>query len=130
MDSKQWEKATSKENSQYQPSLPKAYTVAIEQLIKTALKQVNFKIRRSRNGSVSGGGSSTKLDMTCSKCGKKGHIKKYLRSKGNGFGRNPPKKSANKLQEWVTKKPVASDTTDLATATMTRNHKQYKWCTS
>ena len=31
VDSKRWEPATNKENSQEQPSLPKAYTVAIEQ---------------------------------------------------------------------------------------------------
>ena len=34
VDSKRWELATSKENSQDQPSLPKAYTVVIEQSIK------------------------------------------------------------------------------------------------
>ena len=33
VDSKRWEPATSKEKSQDQPSLPKAYTVAIEQSI-------------------------------------------------------------------------------------------------
>ena len=47
VDSKQWETATSKENSQDQPSLPKVYTVAIEQSIKKALKQVDFKSRSS-----------------------------------------------------------------------------------
>ena len=31
VDSKRWEPTTSKEKSQDQPSLPKAYTVAIEQ---------------------------------------------------------------------------------------------------
>ena len=51
--SKQWEPTTSKEKSQYQPSLPKAYTVAIEQLINKALKQVGFKSRHSGNGSGS-----------------------------------------------------------------------------
>ena len=47
VDSKRWEPATSKEKSQDQPSLPKAYTVAIEQSIKKALKQVDFKSRCS-----------------------------------------------------------------------------------
>ena len=47
VDSKQWEPATSKEKSQDQPSLPKAYTVYIEQSINKALKQVDFKSRRS-----------------------------------------------------------------------------------
>ena len=30
----------------------------------------------------------------------------------------------------MTRKPVVSDTKDLTTATMTRNYKKYKWCTS
>ena len=30
----------------------------------------------------------------------------------------------------MTKKPIVSDTKDLATATMNRNNKDYKWCTS
>ena len=51
VDSKRWEPATSKEKSQYQPSLPKAYTVAIEQLVNKDLKQVDFKIRLSVNNS-------------------------------------------------------------------------------
>ena len=43
VDLKQWETATSKEKSQYQPSLLKAYTVAIEQSPNKALKQFDFK---------------------------------------------------------------------------------------
>ena len=76
VDSKRWEPATSKEKSQDQPSLPKAYTVAIEQSINEALKQVDFKSRRSGNGSGSEKGSFAKSDQKCHKCGKKGHIKK------------------------------------------------------
>ena len=106
MDSKRWEPATIKEKSQDQPSLPKAYTVVIEQSINKALKQVDFKSRRSGNGSGSGRGSSARSDITCHKCGKKGHIHKDCRSKGNGSSGNPPKKSTNKLTEWVTQKPV------------------------
>ena len=30
----------------------------------------------------------------------------------------------------MTRKPVVSDTKDLTTATMARNNKEYKWCTS
>ena len=40
VDSKRWEPATSKEKSQYQPSLQKSYTVVIEQTINKYLKQV------------------------------------------------------------------------------------------
>ena len=43
MDSKRWEPATSKEKSQEQPLLPKAYTMDIEQSINKAVKKVDFK---------------------------------------------------------------------------------------
>ena len=74
VDSQWWEPDTSKEKSQDQTSLLKAYTVAIEQSINKALKQVYFKSRRSGNDSGSGRGSSVRSDRTCHKCGKKGHI--------------------------------------------------------
>ena len=74
VDSKWWEPAISKEKSQEQTSLPKSYTVAIEQSSNKALKQVDFKIRWSGNGCGSGRGSSARSDITCHKCGKKGHI--------------------------------------------------------
>ena len=47
VDSKQWETDTRNEKSQDQTSLPKAYTVAIEQSLNKDLKQVDFKIHRS-----------------------------------------------------------------------------------
>ena len=106
VDSNRWEPANSKEKSQYQPLLLKAYTVVIDQSISKDLKQVYFKIRRSVNGGGSRGGSSARSYMTCNKCGKKGHLSKDYRSKGYGSDGNPPKKSANELQEWVTKKPA------------------------
>ena len=93
----------------------------IEQSIKKALKQVDFKSRRSVNGTGSVGGSYARSDMTCNKCDKKGHIQKDCRSKRNGSGGKPPKKSKKYLPEWVTKKPFVSDTKDLTTATMTCN---------
>ena len=130
MGSKRWELTTSKEKSQEQPSLPKACTVVIDQSINKALEQVDFKSRRSVNGSGSGGGSYDRSYMTCHKCGKKGHNKKNCRSKENGSGGNPPGKYPNELPEWVTKNSVVSDTKALATATTTRNNKKYRWCTS
>ena len=130
MDSKRWKPATSKEKSQDQPSLPKAYTVAIEQSINKALNQVDFKSRRSGNGSGSGRGSSARSDITCHKCGKNGHIQKDCRSTVNGSSGNTPKKSTNELPEWVTKNTVVSYTKDMTTATMNRNNKKYKWCNS
>ena len=93
-------------------------------------KQVDFKSRRSGNDSGSERGSSARSDKTCHKCGKKGHTKKDCRSTGHGSSGNKPKKSINQLPEWVTRKPVDSDTKDLITATMTHNNKKYKWCIS
>ena len=130
MDSKRWETATSKEKSPDQPSLPKTYTVAIEQSINKTLKQVYFKIRRSVNGSGSGRGSSSRPDITCHKCVKRGYIHKDCRPKGNVSSGNSPKNSTNELPEWVTMKPVVSDTKFLTTATMNRKNNKYKWCTS
>ena len=71
VDSKRWEHATIKEKSQDQPLLPKAYTIINEQSINKSLKQVDFKIHRSGNGSGSGRGSSSRSDITCQKCGKR-----------------------------------------------------------
>ena len=70
VDAKRWEPDTSKEKSQEQPSLLKAYTVSIEKSINKDLKQVDFK--RQRSGNVSGFGrwSCTRSDITCHKCGK------------------------------------------------------------
>ena len=119
VDSKRREPATSKEKSPDQHSLPKVYTVSIEKSINKALKQVDFKSCRSGNGSGYGKGSSARSDITCHKCGKKGHIQKDCRSKGNGSSDNLPKKSTNELPKWVTMKPVVSDTKDMTTSTMT-----------
>ena len=119
VDSKRWEPATSKENSQDQPSLPKAYTVVIEQSINKALKQVDSKIHRSGNGNGSEIGSSARSDITCYKCGKKVHIQKDCRPTINVSSGNTPKKSTNELPECVTKKPVVSDTKDMTTANTT-----------
>ena len=97
VDSKRWEPDTSKEKSQDQPLLPKAYTVAIEQSTNKALKQVDFRIRRSGNGGGSGKGSTARSDIICHKCGKKGHIQKDCRSKGNGSNSNSSNRSTNEL---------------------------------
>ena len=86
-------------------------------------KQVDFKIRRSGNGNGSEIGSSAGSDIICHKCGKKGHIKKYWRSKGHVSSVNTPKNSINELPNWVTRKRVDSDTKDLITATMIRKNK-------
>ena len=69
--------------------------MAIDQSVNKALKKSDFKIHHSGNGSGSGGGSYVKLNVTCHKCDKKGHINKYCGSKGTGSSSNPPKKSTN-----------------------------------
>ena len=71
--------------------------MAIDQSIKKDLKQVDFKSRHSGSGSGSGGGSFARSGKTCCKCGKKGHLKKYCKSKVNGPGGNPPKKYTHYL---------------------------------
>ena len=94
------------------------------------MKQVDFKSHRGGNGSGSRIGSSDRVYLTCNKCGKKVNIHKDCRSKGNGSSGNSPNNSTNEIPEWVTNKPVVSDTKDLTTTTMTQNNKNYKWCTS
>ena len=42
VDSKRWEPNTGKEKSKDQPSLPRAYTVAIDNFINNFLNQVDF----------------------------------------------------------------------------------------
>ena len=104
--------------------------MAIYQSTNNDLKLSYFKIRCSGNVSGSGWGSYIKSNVTCHKCGKKGHIQEDCRSTGTGFSGNPPKKSTNELPECVTKKPVLSYTKYLVTFTMTLNNKRYNWCTS
>ena len=71
--------------------------MAIEQSTNKALKQVDFKSRRSGNGNGYGKGSFARSDGKCHKCGKKSHIQRDCRSKGNGSSDNTPKKSINEL---------------------------------
>ena len=104
--------------------------MAIEQSIKKALKQVDFKSRSSGSSSGSVKGSFARSDGKCHKCGKKVHIQKDCRSKGNGSSGNSSKNPTNELPEWATRNPVVSDTKDLTTATMTCNDKKYKWYTT
>ena len=129
VDSKRWEPTTSKEKYQDQTSLPKAYTVDIEQSTNKALKQVDFKSRRSGNDSGSRKGSSTRSDINCHKCGKKAISRKTAGQRKMALLGNHQRSPENELPEWVTKKPVVSDTKYLTSATMTRNDKKYKWYT-
>ena len=78
--------------------------------VNKALKKSVLKSLNSGNGGDFGGGLSTRSNMICHKCGKKGHFWKDCRSKGNGSNGNPPQKSTNELPLWVTKKHIVSDT--------------------
>ena len=98
--------------------------MAIEHLVNKALKQFEFKSHHSGNISGYGGVSSPRSNMNCHKCGREGNIHKHCRSKGTGSSGNTPKKITNEIPEWVTKKPVVSDTKDLETATMTHHNKK------
>ena len=71
--------------------------MAIENSTNKALKQVYLRSRNRGNVSGYGGGSSERSDMTCNKCGEKGHTMKDCRSEINVSGGNIPKKSANEL---------------------------------
>ena len=71
--------------------------MAIEQLVNKALNKVDFKSRRSGNVSGYGRGSSDSSDITCNKCGEKGHTQKDCRSTVNGSSGKSPKKSTNEL---------------------------------
>ena len=101
--------------------------MAIDQSVNKALNQANFKSLRSGNVSGSGRGSSYNSNVICHKRGKKGNHQKDCKSKRNGYGGNPYKKSTDELPEWVTRKPIVSDTKDMATSTMTHNNKKHKW---
>ena len=130
VNQKRREPATGKVKSQEQTSLPKTYTVAIEQSTNKALKQIQFKSRQKIVDIFTGRESHIKSYVTCHKCGKKVHTKKECRPKGTGSSGNQPKKYENEIPEWVTKKPVVSYIEILATDTMARNNKKHKWCIS
>ena len=70
----------------------------IEQPLNTALKKVYFNIHYSINGNDSGIGSYDRLDVTCHKCGKQGHIKRDCSYKGNCSNGNSHHKSKNEIQ--------------------------------
>ena len=122
------ETTTGKEKSQDKTLLPNKYTVGIEESVKKALKQVEFKGHHSVNVIGSRGGSNYRSNVTCNMCGNKGHVQKYYRPKVTGSSGNPTNKYKNDLPEWFTKKHAVSDTKDLETSTMNRNNKSYKCC--
>ena len=87
-------------------SLPKSYTVAIDNSVNNYLRLVKFRIRNSGDFSGSGVYSSTSSNSICHKYVKNCHIQRYFNSKGHGYSNNQPNKSTNKLREWITNNPV------------------------
>ena len=95
--------------------------MAIEYPVNNTVKKVYFKSRHKGKDNKSGIGSSTKLDVTCHNCGKKGHLKRSCKSNRNGSNGELSNTSTTKLPKWVTKKPMVSDVENMKTATMNRN---------
>ena len=71
----------------------------IDQSVNKSLEQVELNICCIGNGSIYGGGSSDRSNMTSHNCGKRGHIQKDYRSKRTGSSGKPYKKSTNYVPE-------------------------------
>ena len=102
-----------------------SYNLSIDKSVKNALKQFEFKVCNSGNGSGYGWGKSVSSNVILCSCVKRGHIHRNCSCKVNGYSVNPSNESTG-----VSKKPIVSYTNDLATAIMTRNIKKYKLFTS
>ena len=93
------------------------------------MDKVYCKILHKEKDNKYGVGSSTKSDVTCHNCGKRGHLKRNYKTNRYGFNWDLSKTSTRKLPKWVTKKPMILDIKNLTTATMNRKKHHYKWCT-
>ena len=100
--------------------------MAIGYPVNKAVDKVYSKIRHKGKDNIDVVGSSTKSDVTCHNCGKKGHLKINCKSNGNVSNRELSKTSTRKLPKWVTKKPMISNVQNLTKATMNRNKHHYK----
>ena len=58
--------------------------MAIEAPVNKTVEKVYCKIRHKGKDNKSGVGSSTKSDVTCHNCGKKGHLKSNYKANRNG----------------------------------------------
>ena len=130
VNSKRWEPTDIKKISKDEYLLLTASTVEIESPVNKTREKVYCKIFHKGKDNKSGVGSSTKSDVNCHKCGKRGNLKSNCKSNRNGSNGGLSKTSTIKLPKWVTKKPIISDVQNLTTATMNRNKNHYKWCTS
>ena len=130
VNSKRWEPTDIKKISKDVALLLTASTVEIESPVNKTVEKFYCKIRHKRKDNKYGVGSSTKSDVTCHNCGKKGHLKRNWKSNRNGSNGELSKTSTRNISKWVTKKPMISDVENMTTATMNRNKNHYKWCTS
>ena len=102
----------------------------IESPVNKNVEKVYCKILHKGKDNKSGVGSSTKSDVTCHNCGKRGHLKRNCKTNRNVYNGELSKTPTRKLPNWVSKKPMISDVQNMTTATMNRNEYHYKWCTS
>ena len=128
--SKRWEPTDIKKISKDECLLLTDSTVAIESPVNKTVEKVYGKIRHKGKDNKSGVGSSTKSDVACHNCGKRGHLKRNYKSNRNGSNGELSKTSRRNISKWVTKKPLISDIQNLTTATMSCNKNHYKLCTS
>ena len=84
-ESKWWEPTDIENISKDEYLLLTASTVAIEFPVNKTVEKVYRKICHKGKDNKSGVGSSTKSDVTCHNCGKKGHLKRNCKSNRNGY---------------------------------------------
>ena len=128
--SKRWKPTDIKMVSKDGSLILRASTVAIGSPINNTVEKVYCKIRHKGKDNKSGVGSSTKSDVNCHNCGKRGHLKRNSKSNRNGSNGKLSETSTRKLPKLVTEKPVISDVQNLTKSTINSNKHHYKWCTS
>ena len=97
VDSKWWEPTDSKNISKDEPLLMMYSTVAIEYPVNKTVEKAYCKSCHKGKDTKSGVGSYTKPVVTCHKCGKKGRLKRNVKSNRNGSDGDFSMKSTRKL---------------------------------
>ena len=80
INSKRWETTDIKKSSKDESLLLTAFTVEIESPFNKTVEKFYCKIRHKGKDNKSGVGSSTKSNVTCRNCGKRGHLKRKCKS--------------------------------------------------
>ena len=121
VNSKRWEPTYIKKIYKDESLLLTDSTMAIESPVNKTVEKVYCTSRHKGKENKSRLGSSTKSDVTCQNCRKKGHLKSNCKFNINGSNGELSKISTRKLPKLITKKPMISDVENLTTATMNRN---------